>query len=73
MKLTDIVKNNKVNFSHYRAGYLYYNVIVSEETYMFPVPISDIGDATFLSEDKALIFLRYIRKALEDGTFVKAF
>ena len=70
MNLTEIVKNNIVKFSHYRAGYLYYNVTVIDRTYKFPVPIEDIGDATFLNEDKAIIFMRYIRKAIDDNTFV---
>ena len=29
-----------------------------------PVPLSDVGNATFLAEDKALLFMRYIRKHL---------
>jgi hypothetical protein len=33
--------------------------------------LADIGDATLLANDKALVFMRYIRKAIEDGTFVK--
>jgi len=28
----------------------------------FPVPVSDCGDGTFLAEDKAILFMRYIRK-----------
>lgn len=71
MELKTIVKNNTVNFSHYRAGHMYYHVTVEEKTYSFPVPIEDIGDATFLAEDKAMIFMRYIRKALDEKTFVK--
>ena len=72
MQLKDIVKNNVVNFSHYRASYLYYNVTVEDVKYSFPVPIEDIGDATFLNQDKAIIFMRYIRKSLDDNTFVKS-
>lgn len=72
MNLKDIVKNNTVHFSHYRANNLFYNVVVEGDTYMFPVPISDIGDATFLNQDKAMIMMRYIRQALSDKTFVKA-
>ncbi len=72
LTLKDIVKNNQVQFSHYRAGHLYYNVSVAEGDYSFPVPTTDIGDATFLNKDKAIIMMRYIRKALDDGTFVRA-
>ena len=68
--LKEIVKDNKVYFSHYRANYLYYTVKVEEKTYMFVVPVEDIGGATFMSEDKAIYFMIYIKKSLEDDSFV---
>jgi hypothetical protein len=37
----------------------------SECGFEFPVPISDAGTATFLAQDKAILFMRYIRKHLE--------
>jgi len=70
--LKQIVKGNQAQFSHYRAGHLYYNVPVEGEQFSFPVPIEDVGDATFLNQDKAIIMMRYIRKALETGAFVRA-
>ncbi len=39
--------------------------------WLFPVPIEDIGDATFNSTEKAILFMRYIRKAQEEGSFVR--
>lgn len=72
MNLKQIVKDNRVNFSHYRAGHLYYHVSVAQDWYSFPVPVNDIGDATFLNEDKAIMMMRYIRKALDNGTFVRS-
>lgn len=71
MNLTTIVKDNIVLFSHLRKGYAYYNVTVNGETFVFPVPLEDIGDATLLKEDKAIIFMRYIRKAIDSNEFVK--
>lgn len=63
MNIKDMVKDGKrVRFSFYRAQMLYYT---TECGFEFPVPIEDIGDATFLTEDKALLFMRYIRKHLE--------
>ena len=63
-----------MHFAKYRQGYAYYTVRVPPEgiNYMFPVPLADIGDATLLATDKAMAFMRYIRQALEDKTFVKA-
>ncbi len=68
--IKEIIKDNKVYFSYYRAGHLYYNVNVDNKKYLFPVPIQDIGDATFSNEDKAILFMRYIRKAIEQNSFV---
>ena len=74
--IKEIVKDNYVHFRRYRKGILYYGVIVEEEPfgilYEFPVPIDDCGDADFYGSDKAILFMRYIRKALEDGTFIKS-
>ncbi len=53
--------NKKVHFSFYRDETLWYE---TDCGFMFPVPISDIGNATFSAEDKALLFMRYIRKHL---------
>jgi hypothetical protein len=32
---------------------------------MFPVPVSDTGNGVFLDEDKAMFFMRYIRKQVQ--------
>jgi hypothetical protein len=74
MNIKEIVKDNQVDFFRYRQGVMYYTVKVPgrEKEYMFPVPLSDVGDATLHAQDKAIIFMRYIRKAIEDGTLVPA-
>jgi hypothetical protein len=51
----------KVRFQFYRDRMLYY---VTENGITFPVPIDDAGTATFLAEDKGLLFMRYIRRFL---------
>lgn len=61
MTLKDHVQG-KVTFQYYRDGNLYYK---ADSGLVFPVPIEDIGNATFLAEDKALLFMRYIRKFLD--------
>lgn len=71
LHLKDFVKNNTVQFSHYRKGYFYYNVKSLDVMYVFPVPLDDLGDSTLLSTDNAMFFMRYIRKAREEGTLVK--
>ena len=51
-----------VTFTHYFDGNLWY---VTETDFLFPVPISDIGNAKFLATDKGIMFMRYIRKHME--------
>jgi len=40
--------------------------------YKFPMSPEDLGTAGLLVEHKAITLMRYIRKALEEKTFVKA-
>ncbi len=60
--LKDMVKNKKVKLVHFRAGELIYT---TECGFEFPVPISDTGNASFLPEDNAIKFMRWIRKHLK--------
>ncbi len=70
MRLVELIKNNVVHFKYYRKDHLYYSIEYEGENFIFPVPIDDIGDATFLKKDKAMMFMRYIKKAQKEGTFV---
>lgn len=62
MDIKDCIKG-KVTFQYYRKGELYYKC---ENGFVFPVPIDDTGDASFNAEDKAMLFMRWIRKALQE-------
>lgn len=71
MNIVDIVKNNTVHFVRYRKGVAYYGVEVPREGhFIFPVPLTDIGNATLELEDSAILFMRYIRRAMGNGSFV---
>lgn len=60
MELKEEVKSGKkVKFLYYWTGKLWYQ---TESGFKFPVPIEDTGDAQFLAEDKAILFMRWIRK-----------
>jgi hypothetical protein len=61
MMIKEHVKG-KVRFQFYRKGELFYRTDSGLE---FTVPIEDCGDGVFLAEDKAMLFMRYIRKQLE--------
>jgi hypothetical protein len=51
-----------VKFQYYRSGELHYKC---ENGFIFSVPISDTNDAAFKVEDKGILFMRWIRKALQ--------
>lgn len=53
-----------VTFDHYRDGSLWYKT--ENTNLVFPVPINDIGNASFLAQDKGILFMRYIRKHLKN-------
>lgn len=58
--IKDMVSGGKkVRFMFYRQKELWY---VTECGFEFPVPIEDTGDGVFMNEDKAMLFMRYIRK-----------
>lgn len=64
MSIKDMVKDNKtVRFKFYRKGELFYE---TECGFLFPVPISDTGDGQFNDVDKAMYFMRYIRKHIKN-------
>jgi len=61
MSITDMVRDNaKVSFEYFRDDKLWYKTEVGG--FLFPVPVGEIGSATFKKEDKAMLFMRYIRK-----------
>jgi hypothetical protein len=63
LPLKDMVKDNKqVTFLHFKEGELWYR---TEDGFDFPVPVADVGNATMLARDKALLFMRYIRRQME--------
>lgn len=63
MNIKDMVSNNKqVKFLRYQKKELWY---VTECGFEFPVPIEDTGDGAFKNEDKAMLFMRWIRKQVD--------
>lgn len=57
-----VAGDQRVHFQLYRKGELHYK---TSSGFDFVVPIEDCGDGQFLAEDKAMLFMRYIRKQLE--------
>ena len=57
----------RVKFQYLRDSALWY---ATDDGYLFPVPLSDTGNeqggsATFLAEDKGVIFMRWISRAMK--------
>ena len=57
-----VIDNKKVRFLHYKQKELWY---VTETGFEFPVHIDDVGDGIFKAEDKALLFMRWIKKHIK--------
>lgn len=79
-KLKELVKDRVVRFRYYRDKELWYEVAEVPELsdhigvyrkykpkFLFSIPLEDTGSATFSNEDRAIYFMRWIRKALENG------
>ena len=62
MSIKEMVAGKTVKFVRYQRKELWY---VTECGFEFPVPIEDTGDAAFQSQDKAMLFMRWIRKHQE--------
>jgi hypothetical protein len=67
VKLIDLVRDNKkVRFSYYRDKEFWYE---HEDGLVFPVALSEVDNpasrATLLAEDKAIYFMRWIKKYIE--------
>lgn len=75
--LKTIVKDNFVRFLYFRENVFYYIADVYNEEgarydcYQFPVPLEDVTGVTLKNDDKAIFFMRWIRKALDEKTFIK--
>lgn len=65
--LKDLVKDDKkVRFSYFRDNEFWYE---HEDGLMFPVSLADAttGRATFLAEDKAMFFMRWMKRYIDSA------
>jgi len=59
IEVKDHVKAGECEFVSARAGNLWYRTALGFE---FPVPFSDMGDASFAAREKGILLMRYIRR-----------
>ena len=72
--LKEAVKDTVAKFSYACCGVLYYVIEVGDEKYQFLVDMNnkeDVGATSFVSEYKGITLMRYIRKSMESGDFIK--
>jgi len=71
MNIKDFVYTTSLcHFNRYFDGSLYYRVrlVGTNDWYEFEIPIADTTGATFDRDIKALLLMRWIRKAIENKT-----
>lgn len=54
-----VMQNRTVHLDYYRDGALWYRTEFGE---IFPVPVEDVGTATFNGVEKASLLMRWMRK-----------
>jgi hypothetical protein len=64
LSIKDLISGNTVAFVRYQKGELWYEVDTKniEDSFEFPVPISDTGDGAFNAVDSAIYYMRWIKK-----------
>ena len=75
----DLLKSKTMaRFSHYCHGNLYYNIVVMEELYQFPISTysypnlsEDLGTTDFNFEIRGSELARWISKSIKSETFIK--
>ena len=71
VKYTEVVKGcSEVNISGVSQSTAFYTIDWDSKKYQFEVPLEELGSTVLLPKDKSLMFARYIRKSIENGTFV---
>ena len=58
-----LIQGKMVRFTHYRQGELWFK---TDDGFVFPVPVSDLGEATAKAEEKAIFYMRWIRKYIAE-------
>ena len=74
-KVSELIKSNYCSFSHLRGGMLYYTISENVDsrtinTYMFPIPITELGDSSINVREKAIKLIVWIKKAIKEDTFL---
>lgn len=68
-----VTKGNFAQFDSFRAGVFYYDIahVITLERYQFQIPVEEVGGATLMQIEKSVMCMRWIRKSIENNTFIK--
>ena len=72
--IKEAVKDTISKFSYACAGVLYYIDYVGDSQYQFSIDMNDkddVGTSNFEATNKSITLMRYIRKAIDKGEFIK--
>lgn len=70
--MSEIVRDNFARFDFYRNGNAFYRITVRGIDYNFPVRLDMLDGASLFATEKAITLMKYIKKAFQDETFVRA-
>lgn len=65
MTIKDLVKGRTAKFNRYRNGQFFYTIDTEEGVHEFVVPQHEVAGATLPAEEKAIFFMRWLRKPTE--------
>lgn len=77
LKVTNFIKKDspsEANFEYLRNNVAYYSTPNIDDgycLYIFPIPIEDLGNASLNAQEKPMMLMRYIRKAIDEKTIIK--
>jgi len=74
LKITDFIfHGNTAMFDSFRCGVFYYLIPhkATFKLYQFQIPLEDIGGVTLNCKEKSVTLMRWVRKSIENGTFIK--
>ena len=73
MNAKTIRSDENAKFLRYQNGIAYFAVSIpySELLYSFPVPLKEIDSDVLEAEGKTISFMKFIRKAIHEGTLSK--
>ena len=72
MNIDQLIEENRVRFSHYHQGHLYYRISYLGQPYLFAVPATEVGEIAVRRDESARRFAHYIRMAVNSGSLIKA-